>query len=385
MIYSVRDMRFKPLRFFTGAVLSFAAAFLGAHLLLAAQPSTNSAVYLSRPIVSTSTSLAFTFLTGINLPADSSITLTLDPAFTVPASASPSDGVVTVGGSTQSVAAVSGPGVYGYEKTGNIYRVTLPTDTAISANSNLEILLGRDLGIISPSATGSYQLIAKFYDAANQYLGGVAVVAVIVRPIGVSASTEAGNPQIRVVRLKPEKRVGAPYTNDAAPYFVSVRYGQDFFTANPSTTAPRGAVIYSQPNLSQAAANGTDSTPITLSGLIDTSYDIGIKTDQHLTRILRNVPLVDATTTDLNFTDPNNGPVDAGQVLLAGDINGPGGSPSGFGDDVVNSIDLSILILGLDAPDLSHSAYRANLNKDDVVNSVDLSIMLKNLDVEGDR
>lgn len=61
------------------------------------------------------------------------------------------------------------------------------------------------------------------------------------------------------------------------------------------------------------------------------------------------------------------------------------GSAANLGDDVVNSIDLSLLLPDLDETDNTGNAIRVNLNQDTAVNSVDLSIMLDNLDVEGDN
>jgi hypothetical protein len=62
-----------------------------------------------------------------------------------------------------------------------------------------------------------------------------------------------------------------------------------------------------------------------------------------------------------------------------------GTSTSTLGDDVVNSVDLSIILPELDLDDPTGNAIRSNLNQDVVINSVDLSIMLKNLDQNGEQ
>ena len=139
------------------------------------------------------------------------------------------------------------------------------------------------------------------------------------------------------------------------------------------------------PNLATTTIAGTYATSITLTGITDGVYDIGIKTHQHLTKILQDVTLSSATTTVLNFTNTTNTSIYGPQVLLAGDINGSTSTPADLGDDVVNSVDLSIIINDLDKDDPTGNDIRSNLNEDVVVNSVDLSLMLKNLDKEGEK
>jgi len=94
---------------------------------------------------------------------------------------------------------------------------------------------------------------------------------------------------------------------------------------------------------------------------------------------------ISAGNTPLNFSDTNYSAIAKGSVvLLAGDISGAGSLPATLGDDVVNSVDLSILLPDLDKDDATGNGFRSNLNQDVVINSVDLSIMLDNLDKEGD-
>jgi hypothetical protein len=91
------------------------------------------------------------------------------------------------------------------------------------------------------------------------------------------------------------------------------------------------------------------------------------------------------TTTVLNFTNTTNLATKGSQRLASGDVSGVGTSPSTLGDDVVNSIDLSLLINRLDLDDLTGNVERVNLNQDPVINSVDLSMLLFHLDQEGER
>lgn len=168
----------------------------------------------------------------------------------------------------------------------------------------------------------------------------------------------------------PELRVGASSTNDDAGFFISL--------LQPGTHT---AIAYS--DMATTSNDGTYATTTLLDAPAGT-FDIAIKTHQHLTKIIHNLALSSATTTELNFTNPVNlvGIYGTG-TLLAGDING-GFTTSTLGDDVINSIDLSLLIPELDQDDLTGNANRANLNQDIVVNSVDLSMMLKNLDLVGE-
>lgn len=169
----------------------------------------------------------------------------------------------------------------------------------------------------------------------------------------------------------PEMRVGATGTNDDAFFYLTVK--------DPGTHA----VVYLMPVLASTTVAGTYFTPIDLGSMPSGNYDVAIKTHQHLTRILRNVPLSTGNVV-LNFTQPDNSSPYGTGTLLAGDISGSTSTPATMGDDVVNSIDLSIIINDLDRDDPTTRGIRSNLNQDPVVNSVDLSLMLKNLDVEGD-
>mgnify|MGYP007080185414 CR=1 FL=1 len=172
----------------------------------------------------------------------------------------------------------------------------------------------------------------------------------------------------------PELRVGATGTNDDATFYLTLRTPSDL----------DNVIIETMAYIASTSVDGTYATSIRFNAPAGT-YDVGIKTNQHLNKMLQDVDLGSGITV-LNFTNTTNtvglyGP----QRLLGGDINNLGNSTSTLGDDVVNSVDLSIILPELDNNDLSGNGLRSNLNQDVVVNSVDLSIMLKNLDLNGEQ
>ncbi len=173
----------------------------------------------------------------------------------------------------------------------------------------------------------------------------------------------------------PELRVGATSTNDDTTFYLTIR------TSNNSDNTILASMAY----LATTSVDGTYATSINF-GIASGTYDVGIKTQQHLTKIIQDVMLSDSTTTELNFTNDTNQPgVYGSGRLLAGDVSGAGTSPATLGDDVVNSVDMSIMLPLLDDLDPTGNGIRSNLNQDTVVNSVDLSIFLKNLDMTGER
>jgi hypothetical protein len=169
----------------------------------------------------------------------------------------------------------------------------------------------------------------------------------------------------------PELRVGTGGTNDDAIFYLSIY--------EPGIKEP----IYQMPYLENTDAAGLYLNPIEL-GVAPGIYDIGIKTHQHLTKVVGRFELK-AEGSMVNFTQTTTS-MEYGQLrLVAGDVNGSIAEPGLMGDDVVNSVDLSVILDELDADDPTTRAQRSNFNQDTVVNSVDLSIMLKNLDSEGER
>ena len=183
-----------------------------------------------------------------------------------------------------------------------------------------------------------------------------------------------GNPTVTITYAVPESRTGAVGTNDDVTFFITVR------TANDSDDT----ILFTS-DLATTTADGSYTTQIELTGISAGTYDIGIKGHQHITRVLQDVPIVSGNTA-LNFSTDDYASTTRGkEVLLAGDVNGTGNTPTTLGDDVVNSVDISTLLTVLDDTDGTGNAVRSNINQDTVVNSVDLSVMLTNLDTEGDN
>ena len=148
----------------------------------------------------------------------------------------------------------------------------------------------------------------------------------------------------------PEKRVGSNNLSTKLRTRIYDSSGNTMYIEDTTTSATTGI-----------------RSGVNVSSLSPGSYDIFIKGESHLTRKLDDYVL----HAYLNYID---GTRNSAQYLLAGDING-----DNFGDDVVNSIDLSILITDLDAFDL-----RSDLNRDNLVNALDLSALLTNLDLTGE-
>jgi hypothetical protein len=352
------------------AIVLIAAAGLCVRALASAV-TTNYSVIIARPIVATSTTILFSMTLAQNVAPSSTLVFHFDPGYTVPASVTSGDGSLTIDGVARTLGPYAAPGVYGYRMNGSTLVLSTATDETMHSASTVRLLVGAEGGFANPSTTGTKQFSTDVYSPANALVGTAAGASFLANPIGVTASSTATNPTVQVVNVLPELRIGASDTNDDVTYYLTARSG--------------GSVLFTQSNLLSTDNAGYATDVVALTGLSDGSYDIGIKTQQHLTRILRGVSVTSATTTALNFTDPANGSATGSQVLLAGDIDNTATSPATLGDDVVNSVDLSLLINKLDVDDPSGNTLRANLNQDVVVNSVDLSIMLKNLDVEGDR
>ncbi len=189
-----------------------------------------------------------------------------------------------------------------------------------------------------------------------------------------SDSNQAVQCTVTIKWAVPQSRVGADGTNWDSDFYLSI------LTSNDNDNV----VIYTTPNLIHLDEDGTHTDFIELPGINPGVYDIGIKTTQHITKVLDDVNLINGNTV-LNFSQLDNSDTLGNEVLLAGDINNDGNTVNTLGDDVVNSIDLSIILEQLDVNDPTGNDYRSNLNQDTVINSVDLSIMLDNLDKTGDN
>lgn len=174
------------------------------------------------------------------------------------------------------------------------------------------------------------------------------------------------------IRAYPEKRSGSVGTN----------YDTDFYLSVLNADNQNHSVVYANSSLFSSNTAGVVATYFTLP-VAEGTYDVVLKSESHLSRILNNVYL-SVGENILNFTSESNSSTIGPVVLLAGDINGTGTSMSTMGDDVVNAIDLSILLNDYNKPDPSGSGLRANLNQDSVVNQEDLNILLFNLNKKGD-
>jgi len=172
----------------------------------------------------------------------------------------------------------------------------------------------------------------------------------------------------------PELRTGPSGTNDDT----------DFYIAFYSPAEDGQAAIFKLDTLLSTSTDGTHSSRIELPGLNAGTYDVIFKGSQTLSKKLNDIEIVSGQNV-LNFTTLDNSSSKGSEVMLGGDISNAGTTPDTLGDNVINSIDISVLLNDLDSADPTGNSLRANINQDTSVNSVDMSIILKNLDVEGDH
>ena len=212
-------------------------------------------------------------------------------------------------------------------------------------------------------------VVTSFLVLTYAFLAGVIVYAYSADfLVNLNVTGQIG---VNVKWAVPEGRVGASGTNWDTVFFLAVH--------NPCSSA-----ALETSDVTTTAVDCTHLNPILFSSISQGTYDVTIKTNQHLSRRLSNVLLGEGLNT-LNFTMAINDTSTIGPIqLLAGDINGAGNSNTTMGDNVVNSVDLSDLLNDLDANDPTAHAYRANFNQDSVVNAVDLSLMINNLDKTGE-
>lgn len=170
----------------------------------------------------------------------------------------------------------------------------------------------------------------------------------------------------------PQGRVGATETNDDSVFYLTL------------VPTGGGSAIRIPNDTAQTLTTNGDGTldAIELSGVTPGTYDVYIKTNQHLRKKLSNVTFGTGTTT-LNFTTADNAGPKGALRLKAGDINNSA-SAGVFGDNIVNAVDISTLLTVLDNADGTGNILRANLNQDVVVNAVDISLLLTNLDQNGE-
>ncbi len=176
------------------------------------------------------------------------------------------------------------------------------------------------------------------------------------------------------IRAHPEHRSGPAGSNYDTQYYLY------FYTPDDQNRQLR----YQHPSLLTTNNSGISNVyivpPVSVSS---GNYDSIIKSKAHLSRVLDNVYL-QVGENYLNFTNTTNTTTVGSRVLIAGDINGAGTSSDTFGDDVINSVDLSVLLQQFGSSDSSGNSVRANLNQNTTVDQSDLNILVGNLDMEGD-
>jgi len=179
---------------------------------------------------------------------------------------------------------------------------------------------------------------------------------------------------INEITVRPEQRFVGNGNN----------YDTDFYFYLLNADNLNHQTVYQYSSLLSSNSSGVAFPYATLDGVVPGVYDALIKPKAHLAK-LQNNAYFQAGDNNLNFTNPDNGPTIGSSVLIAGDIDGAGNSPNSFGDNVINSVDISVLLSQFGSNDPSGNFIRANFNQDTVVDQADLNILLGNLDKEGDK
>lgn len=191
--------------------------------------------------------------------------------------------------------------------------------------------------------------------------------------IGGSAT---GTAFLSILYSAPQGRVGSD--NDDSIFYLTVR----------SATNTDDQIIATQVDLATTSVAGSYAGVIAIPGVfLPGTYDIGMKTDQNLTKILQDVPLT-ASPVTLNFTATSTdyaSTTRGTEVLLTGDVSDLGISPDTLGDDVVNVVDVNLVVASLDATTTPDTKLREDLNQDEVVNVVDITLQVGNLDKNGEN
>lgn len=324
---------------------------------------------------SAATNVLFSFKPNTTTTGGMQVRLSFHPSFTLPVAAATSDVVFTIDSVTQTVGLIQTTTTHGLARSGNAYVFTVASGTTIGAASSVRMIVGRDGTLTNPPSVGTYGVGTQITTMGGSTVNSHASNIAIVDAVAFSAFVSSTSPSYVIRWATPELRVGATETNDDARFFVTARTSID--TDN--------VIQYTDAQLATTSNDGTYYTTTTMTGLSSGTYDVGIKTHQHLTKLIQDVTLTAGTTTVLNFTNETNTSTKGSERLLAGDISGLGNSTTTLGDDVINAVDISILVNDLDDDDLTGNVLRPNLNQDVVVNAVDLSILIKNLDLEGER
>lgn len=188
-------------------------------------------------------------------------------------------------------------------------------------------------------------------------------------PEGGGGWQPPSNIVITNITAYPELRSGTAGTNYDTDFYFSILNSDNLNREDP----------YWSSSLLSTGSDGTTSLSLAIPGIGQGIYDASFKSKAHLTKILDNAFLIFGNNF-LNFTNPGNGASIGSVRLIAGDIDGFGNTPESLGDDVINSVDLSVLL-----PQFNTGNDRADLDQDGTVDQTDLNILLGNLDLEGDK
>jgi len=245
--------------------------------------------------------------------------------------------------------------------------IFIPTVLFASTSSNYGIDQERGGPIDFKASSTNY----KFWSEVGHPAVGQSTSTNYIFDHGAFWYEDTATTSVTVRWARPELRVGAASTNDDAYFFLTVKHA--------------GSLIYSTDLIASTTASGTYDIPIPLGLVHPEVYDIGIKTHQTLTKILRNVHLV-AGTNVLNFTQTDYTSSTMGTTtLVAGDVNGSLAATSTLGDDKINAVDLTAALAVFNATDTDGNTIREDVNQDSKVNAVDITIMLKNFNAVGDQ
>lgn len=331
---------------------------------------------LSSHIISDGSNHAIVFVTPSGVGAGETITITFYSDFTI-GSVDYTDIDIEDDGLDLDLAASASGATWGAQFSGNTLTITSGTGV-IAAGSAIEIEVGTnatyqqagDQQITNPATESQYliSIAGTFGDSGSLYVYVMEDNTVQVTALVLS------KPNVIIQWAVPQVRVGDPETNDDEVFYLTLRTPND----------DDDSIVYTMPTLVTTTVEGTYLTAINMTAASGT-YDIGIKGESHLTQILNDVFLEGGATTTLNFTQLDNSAPKGDRRMVAGDINGEGTSPDTLGDDKVNSVDLSGLLIRLNDLDPTGNNIRANFNQDTKVNSVDLSVILGNLNEEGEN
>jgi len=358
---------------FGGAAVLICITFAVVSLVLFDAPSARATAFLSPYLMKYSDSrpdeqlgMYFFFTANGTIPTSSRLQFGFN-GLDVPAVTS-TDADLWLGGATQTVANTAAPGIFGYSATSGYLYLETPPDLAIATGTQFTFIIGQDGAWRTPSTTGVFSFSTTVLNAGTT-LGSNASFMAILEPTEMSADVPTGT-RVTIQWAVPELRAGPPGTNDDALFFLTARTG--------------GTVLSLTDVFASTSASGTFFVPIDLA-VASGTYDIGFKGHQHLTKVLRNVPLSPDFTRVLNFSQTDYTSTTKGAVvLLGGDINGTTTSPALMGDDKVNAVDLTQLLSQFNATDTSGNTLRPDINQDTKVNAVDLTIILKNFNLIGD-